>query len=288
MINPDELAALEEQRDFLLASLDDLDREREAGDLDEADYQTLHADYTARAAKVLRAIEQAHALIDEAAPSHRGWRRVILVAAIAIVALVMGGVVTRSSGQKDQKAKSQLIPSKETQVCIDEMGKAFSPTSDGKTNPTIGTDAITAIKCFNAQIKLHPNDAVAYTYRGRTQSVLAQTIAGVVPKQAVNLLLQKATADFAKARALAPEYPDALAFSAIQALSTNDIPAARRYLGMFDELQLPANSPVLPMMNNVVRPAIESAATSTTNMPPPTSMMRVTSSTVVSTTHPSQ
>ena len=48
---------LEEQRDHLLASLDDLDAEYEAGDLDDDDYRTLRADYTARAAAVIRAID---------------------------------------------------------------------------------------------------------------------------------------------------------------------------------------------------------------------------------------
>ena len=36
--DPDAYAALEEQRDFLLRSLDDLERERAAGDIDEDDY----------------------------------------------------------------------------------------------------------------------------------------------------------------------------------------------------------------------------------------------------------
>ena len=49
---------LEEERDFLLRSLDDLDQERAAGDIDEADYQALHDDYTARAARVLRHLER--------------------------------------------------------------------------------------------------------------------------------------------------------------------------------------------------------------------------------------
>ena len=42
----DELARLEEERKFLLRSLDDLEREHDAGDMDEADYQTLKDDYT--------------------------------------------------------------------------------------------------------------------------------------------------------------------------------------------------------------------------------------------------
>jgi hypothetical protein len=56
-----DLEQLEEERDHLLESIEDLDRERQQGELDEADYDKLRSDYTARAATVLRAIEQASA-----------------------------------------------------------------------------------------------------------------------------------------------------------------------------------------------------------------------------------
>ena len=45
-----------EQRDFLLASLDDLDAEYAAGDLDKRDYDELRDGYVGRAAEVLRAL----------------------------------------------------------------------------------------------------------------------------------------------------------------------------------------------------------------------------------------
>ena len=44
--------ALEAERDFLLRSLDDLEAERAAGNVDDDTYRTLHDDYTARAAAV--------------------------------------------------------------------------------------------------------------------------------------------------------------------------------------------------------------------------------------------
>ena len=56
----DRLAELEEERRFLLRSLDDLDREHAAGDVDKHDYATLRDGYTARAATVIREIESAH------------------------------------------------------------------------------------------------------------------------------------------------------------------------------------------------------------------------------------
>ncbi len=48
---------LEEERDFLLRSLDDLEAERAGGDLEEDDYRSLQGDYTARAATVLRRLQ---------------------------------------------------------------------------------------------------------------------------------------------------------------------------------------------------------------------------------------
>ena len=65
--------ALEEERDFLLGSIDDLEAEHAAGDLNDHDYETLCDTYTARAADVLRrlsALGPGAALPPGAAPSN--------------------------------------------------------------------------------------------------------------------------------------------------------------------------------------------------------------------------
>jgi hypothetical protein len=54
-------ATLAGERDHLLAAIEDLDREWEAGAIDEADYRSLRASYVARAASVIRALEDAPA-----------------------------------------------------------------------------------------------------------------------------------------------------------------------------------------------------------------------------------
>ena len=54
----DRLATLEEERRFLLRSLTDLEREHDAGDVDDLDYETLKDGYTFRAARVLRQIDE--------------------------------------------------------------------------------------------------------------------------------------------------------------------------------------------------------------------------------------
>src|SRR5699024_2899460 len=65
-LDPDELAALEDERDFLLESLRDLDAEFESGDLDEEDHEALRDEYTARAAETLRAIRDRRRAFEEA------------------------------------------------------------------------------------------------------------------------------------------------------------------------------------------------------------------------------
>ena len=93
-LDPDALAALEEERDFLLRSLDDLEREHDAGDVDDVDYAELKDDYTARAAAVLRAIDDRRALASQSRPS-RSWLRLVAVLAFVAVAAGVGGRAAR-------------------------------------------------------------------------------------------------------------------------------------------------------------------------------------------------
>ena len=58
-MDAEERRRLEDERDFLLRSIEDLESERAAGDVTDADYEALRDDYTARAALVLRALADA-------------------------------------------------------------------------------------------------------------------------------------------------------------------------------------------------------------------------------------
>ena len=92
------LADLEEQRDFLLRSLDDLDRELEAGEVEDGEYETLRDDYTRRAAQLVRAIERDRdELPDRRPPGNRTW---MVVAAVVVLAVVAGVAIAQSSGQR--------------------------------------------------------------------------------------------------------------------------------------------------------------------------------------------
>lgn len=95
----DRLSELEEERRFLLRSLRDLDREREAGDVDAGDYETLKDGYTMRAADVLRHIEQGRARL-ESTPPRRWGRAALVVGALAAGAVGLGLVLAASWGER--------------------------------------------------------------------------------------------------------------------------------------------------------------------------------------------
>ena len=92
--------ALVEERDFLLASLDDLDREHAAGDLDDDDYRALKDDYTVRAAAVVRALDE-HDTAALAADADRvtgatkgaGRVRTLAISGLVVVFAVVAGLV---------------------------------------------------------------------------------------------------------------------------------------------------------------------------------------------------
>jgi tetratricopeptide (TPR) repeat protein len=92
-VNPSDTDArmqLEAERDVLLRSLDDLESERASGGIDEASYQALHDDYTARAAAVIRALRDG---IDaRPAPPPTSWARRVVVAAVIVVFAIGAGV----------------------------------------------------------------------------------------------------------------------------------------------------------------------------------------------------
>lgn len=96
---------LEEQRDFLLASIRDLDAELAAGDIEPADHQHLREDYTARAAAILRQLETPGAAATPAAspapaPAAGRGRRLLVAAGLAAVAVAAGLVMASSAGER--------------------------------------------------------------------------------------------------------------------------------------------------------------------------------------------
>jgi len=92
-------AVLEEERDFLLSSLADLEVERSAGDVDDLDYERLKDSYVRRAADVLRELGR----LDQPEPAivrRTPWRGIAWTIGVVVVAIIAGLLVARGSGER--------------------------------------------------------------------------------------------------------------------------------------------------------------------------------------------
>jgi tetratricopeptide (TPR) repeat protein len=158
-IDAEQRRHLEDERDFLLRSIEDLDSERAAGDLADADYEALRDDYTARAALVLRTLANApdpseapsgddtgavppNALErpDEATDAGRPRRRrrlllwgALAAFAIAAVVLVVAEVTVRLPGQ----TSSGSITLSRTQQLERTLAQAETLENEGKLSQAL-------------------------------------------------------------------------------------------------------------------------------------------------------
>jgi len=202
-LDPDELAALEEERDFLLRSLDDLEREREAGDVDDHDYRTLRDDYTARAAEVLRAIDAgaAPAPAPDRQPSPRR-RRLATLGAVALVAVVAGVLVAQASGRRGSGSLTGL----DVTAASSRLSSCQALERDG--------DPDAALDCYGEVLDALPANVEALTFRGWLQVREFDLADGLDDLDAAIQLAPDATAPYifrASGRARSGDAPGAVA-----------------------------------------------------------------------------
>jgi hypothetical protein len=270
-------AALEEERDFLLASLRDLEAELEAGDISEHDYQSLRDDYTIRTAVALRALDAKQARPrpggtrgsgDDAGPpsgavaagrGRRRWRRAAVMAAVVVVAGLAAWAVTASSGSR---LANQPI-----------TGTFAGKNSPGGTTPTTSPDDSRLVQAqqlvvkgkFTDALKLY--DQVLQDQPGNPEALanegwlIAQ--AGVASKR--NDLVQQGLTKIEAAEKSDASFPDAHFFRGALLYQTLGDPAGavtefREYLGLVD----PTNAEV-PQVEQMLSAAIAAAGP---NVPP--------------------
>jgi tetratricopeptide (TPR) repeat protein len=203
-LSADRLAALEEQRDFLLGSLDDLEREHDAGDVDDVDYQALKDDYTARAAAVIRSIENRHARTRRRAAAHRPrarGRSLVIGAVVVAVALGLGVFVAQSSGTRSagQGISGDIRQSSRDQLLTARQQMAQNQYAD-------------AIHTYDQVLATVPDDPEALAYKGWLLRLTAQQASSSADR---TLLLAQARDSLDKAIAADPNYPDARVFRAV-------------------------------------------------------------------------
>lgn len=214
-VDPDELALLEDERDHLLASLDDLEAEYAAGDLDETDYRLLRDDYTARAAATIRAVESGEERRRDEKPS-RSWARIVVWSVgVGVVSVVAGVLIAQASGSRGATGVGSGEIRQTSRVLLFEAGDAAA-----------AGDLDTAIDRYSEVIEIEPANVEAFTYRGWSQWQRGDAAA--------------AADDLAEAVAIDPDYPDARVFSAVVALNAGPVDEAAGHLVHFAGLETPA------------------------------------------------
>jgi tetratricopeptide (TPR) repeat protein len=237
-LDPDTLAALEEERDFLLRSLDDLEREHDAGDVDDTDYAELKDDYTARAARVLRAIDDRRSLAAARRPARSTLRTAVGLLVVAVLAVGAGWLVFHDSGTR---APGQGLSGDTRQDSANLLlqaqqftGQAQQALQQGDSQGALD-DFESAIKTYDKALELSPGNVEAMTYRGW----VLHTIAVNSSAQAGAQLDDQARQWLDEAVAADPTYADARVFRAILERNAGDFAAAQADLDALDVSQIP-------------------------------------------------
>ncbi len=201
----DRLAELEEERRFLLHSLRDLEREHDAGDVDDLDYHTLKDGYTVRTAAVLREIDAGRAALPERRP--RRWGRTVMVAAAVVaVAVGIGFVLAGAWGERSAGQQiTGMTPGDESRILLTNARAALGQG-----------DFVLANGLFGRVIEMERDrgreNAEAVAYFGWTLALLVRA-SPEDPAAAVNL--DAAVLALGQAIDMEPDYADPQCFLAI-------------------------------------------------------------------------
>ncbi len=214
-LDPELLSALEDQRDFLLRSLDDLEREHDAGDVDDTDYEALKDDYTARAAAVIRAIDRRRARFMRPSSTRRRGPAIAWIAGVLAFALLAGVLVARAAGRRDT---GEVATGDVRTSVTEDLNRAGNRAAEG--------DLDAAVDIYDEVLARSPDNAEAATYRGWVLYLDGEREAGLTQ------LLEAATAS--------PDYPDAHAFLAVVFFRSGLLDEAQRELDLLEELDAPA------------------------------------------------
>jgi tetratricopeptide (TPR) repeat protein len=264
-LDPDALAALEEERDFLLRSLDDLEREHDAGDVDDTDYAELKDDYTARAARVLRAIDDRKVLAASAGSSRSWGRTAGVLVLVGVLALGVGWAMFRNAGTRapgqglsgDARQDSANLVLQAQQA----TGQATQALNDGDSEAAIEFYR-TAIERYDQALEQSPTNVEAMTYRGW---VLHTISTGASAEQAAQLDAE-AMKWLDQAIVTDPTYPDARVFRAILRRNAGDYAGAQADLAAVDDTQIP---PFMQNMITSVRAEVQAGLTGSTTTTAP-------------------
>lgn len=214
---------LESERDFLLRSLDDLELERASGSIESDSYETLHDDYTARAAAVIRALRDGVDARPTRAPV--SWkRRVVVIGGVAAFAALVAVGLAAALGARlpGQTASGNAGPAvsapRDDESRREKLEQAIARNPDDVGSrlllaPILEADGdlVGALRRYDEIIAIDDANAKAHAQAGR----IIYLTAGRATTDEAAALVARSRNELDRAVELDPEYVDARFFRAI-------------------------------------------------------------------------
>lgn len=261
--------SLQREREFLLRSIDDLESEHSAGNIDDESYEVLRDDYTARAAAVLRAIDGTGTVESDAPPvsARRRWLTGVAIVGFAALAgtLLASALGARLPGQTVTGNTPQAVSKKSAGAALAKAAReqpnnlaaqlTYARYLDSNHQPTA------AQKAYEAAVKLAPNDADALSASAWFLYRVAVSANDDASRQ---LLLQTAKTRLDHAVEVDPKFPDAHVFRGVVLFRAfNDaehaVPELQQYL--VDQPNGPLSGQVRSVLAEAQRALDASSAT---------------------------
>jgi tetratricopeptide (TPR) repeat protein len=262
-------SALETEREFLLRSLDDLEAERDAGDIDDATYRSLHEDYTARAAAVIRSLRTDAAPMLPQAPPMSRRRKFMTGAGIAVFAAVAAVVLAQALGTRDpgQTITGNSDADESSLEVLEQAARTQPDDYDARiayARALLGSDLAQALREFDAASQLEPTQPEPPTYIGWINALAARQLDPGPDRDAV---IQRALSSLAQAITIDPDYEDAYVYRALTNMNVVGdaaaaVPDFQRFLAL-----APADHPQRELVLGALAEA--DAATSPTTVSTP-------------------
>ena len=202
---------MDDEREFWLDSLDDLDEELAAGDLEPEDHQALSRSYTRKAAEALRG--------DQEQPEQPGGggrgRLIAVVVGLVVIGVVAGVLLGRAVGGRHSGG---------TINGHDAVTSVPGLLRNAEESAASG-DIAEAIAIYDRVLERSPSNPAALAYKGWMLTLDGREA------EAADVLADAVVA--------APDYPDARAFRAILLYRTGDCFGAAGELAAFDQANPP-------------------------------------------------
>jgi len=210
---------LQAEREFLLRSLDDLDDELVAGNIDPDNYRVLHDDYTARASAVIRSLADGKARRAPDAPRVPPAMRFLTIGGIVVFAVLAAILLAHTVGQR--RAGQQITGDAQaggSTTTVSAQGGLIAAKQAAAAQPKNYNARIRYARAlFAAQVypaavqeyivaaKLDPTQAEPAAYAGWLTGLFAQSEKTESTKKE---LFNAAESGLDRAIAIDPTYPD--------------------------------------------------------------------------------